>query len=1122
VVASIAKVGRVHTGSGSGVGLDYYLSYVERGGEAGRWLGAAADRLGLVGEVAAVDLLAVGEGRVPGEGGGRLIAGREGRVPAWDVTFSAPKSISVLYGLADEPARQLLRDAHDGAVAAAVGWLETNAGRARRGHAGQDGHVPVELVVAGFVHGTSRALDPDMHTHCLVANLGRDDNGRWSSIDSRVIYRQRMAAGAVYRAELRRVTAEVGLRWRAADHRGLSELAELPHGLLRQFSKRRMDIEGAMAERGGSGPRAAEAAALATRVTKVDVEFAERCSSWRDEAAGHGWTAERANELVLGPDGCDPTLRRALGRELSAVQREQVVAMLLGPEGLTRDQAAFRRGDVLRAWAAQLPLGASPGQLEQLVDFTLARSEVVPLVVADATGAALTREHRADSAVVRLIVAAAPSDALAEPRYTTTEMLGVEARLLNTAVAGKGVHRAQIPKFAIEAAIVGRGLSDEQADMVRAICGSGDAVSVVVGVPGSGKTFALGVARELWETYGYHVMGVALAGRAADELAQGAGIGCAQTIDSFLIGSDQPVGDRSVIIVDEASLADTRRLAAVVDSVGTGAKIVTVGDDRQIAPIEAGGALLALANRVGAVRLGDNRRQVERWQRDALAAIRDGRAAEAAKAYLTQGHVTVADTAGELMGVMVGDWWAARQGGQDASMWAYTLDGVAELNARARAHLVAAGHLGEREIVAPSSVRNQRGERCFAAGDEIVCLRNLRRFPDDPSGRGVRNGTLAVVVDVDGRGLAVHTADGRDLLLPYGYVADWVDHSYAMTVHKTQGRTLGEVDWGQDNRRQGHAFVYGAAGLAAEAALVAASRATDTTDLYVLSGPPPEPTSHGTPERVDAQVQLERAWSSSQAKTTASDLLVNAERVRQLAGLPTDELRAKLAGLALLDPGQERGLTESLADAEYRLGVAGAVLADTPLGPAADQASRDGAAALEDVRYYTERLAHRDQLVANWGDDLFAAGVERATLTEALRTQRRWRQTAVAADPPGWLTELLGPAPVGNRGRTQLWWEGLSATLDIRERQGLDDHSPGGQNSDSVWRRAIGVAPDSLDAAPWRSAIASIRRAQVTLSMPARVDDARPMLGATPPIRTRQRAQAIPQSRDRASGLDRC
>ena len=180
---------------------------------------------------------------------------------------------------------------------------------------------------------------------------------------------------------------------------------------------------------------------------------------------------------------------------------------------------------------------------------------------------------------------------------------------------------------------------------------------------------------------------------------------------------------------------------------------------------------------------------------------------------------------------MVEDWRAARRRGQAATMWAYSREATAELNARARALLQTAGELGDRQVVAPASLCSRRGERRCAPGDDVLCLHNRSRLPGDRSGRGVRNGAVAVVVDIECRGLDVCTADGRELRLPYDYVAEWVDHAYAMTAHRSQGRTLGEVDRGQADRRRGHAFVYGAASLGAEAALVAASRATDQTDL---------------------------------------------------------------------------------------------------------------------------------------------------------------------------------------------------------------------------------------------------------------------------------------------------
>ena len=535
-------------------------------------------------------------------------------------------------------------------------------------------------------------------------------------------------------------------------------------------------------------------------------------------------------------------------------------------------------------------------------------------------------------------------------------------------------------------------------------------------------------------------------------------------------------------------MADTRRLAAVAEvAKRAGAKLVLIGDDRQLAPVETGGALLALATRVGAVRLSDNRRQRDAWQREALAAIRDGRASEAARAYLTQGRVKVADSQGELLALMVSDWWAAREGGEEASMWAYSREAVSELNARARAHLGATGALGDRELVVAASVERRLAPRRFAAGDEVVCLHNRKHLPRDPSGRGVRNGTLATVIDVGSDGLDVQTAGGRSVRLPRRYVKEWLDYSYAMTVHKTQGRTLGQVEGPEDQRRRGHAFVYGAAGLSGEAALVAASRATDVTELYVCAIPPSEPTSHGEVGPVDPYLQLSQAWSTSRAKTAATDLAAEGERVCQLAALSTDELHRRLADLELMDPATERGLRGALADADRRLAPSRDALGARPILPMADPAQRDANATLSQMRYLNERLARRQALLEQWRGDVRAVTAERDRLNNALRTRRRWQRAALGVDPPTWANALLGPAPFRDRARAQLWWEGLSAALDIRQQRGLNDAEAALVIHDgSPWRQAIGLDPDSPDALPWRSAIATIRHIRARLAAPER------------------------------------
>ena len=190
-------------------GVEYYVSYAGRGAE-GYWLGKAAASLGLVGAVDPAAFRALAKGEHP-DGGRLLERVATDHTPGWDFTLSAPKSVSLAWALADEPLRAALAEAHRGAVKAAFSFLEDEGGRARRGFGGRDGHVSAGLAIACFVHPASRELDPQLHTHGIVCNVVEGSDGRWTALDSRMIYLHRRAAASIYRAELRERVARA--RW---------------------------------------------------------------------------------------------------------------------------------------------------------------------------------------------------------------------------------------------------------------------------------------------------------------------------------------------------------------------------------------------------------------------------------------------------------------------------------------------------------------------------------------------------------------------------------------------------------------------------------------------------------------------------------------------------------------------------------------------------------------------------------------------------------------------------------------------------------------------------------------------------------------------------------------------
>ena len=812
----VLSIGRLGRGQET-----YYLEKVAHGIEdyytlsgepAGRWLGTGAAALGLSGTVGDHELRLVLLGHDPRVAAPLVLgAGHPDRRPGFDLTFSSPKGVSLIGLLGGPEARAAVMAAHRDAVVQAVGYLERHAAWVRRGHGGVEHERAGGFVAAAFDHRSSRAGDPQLHTHVLVANLGQDRHGRWSALFGRVLYHQARTAGFLYQAALRaNLTRSLGLEWRPAA-RGMAEPAGIDDWVLRAFSSRRNDIELALEEQGARSSRAAQVAAYRTREAKAQLPGPEDLLA--------RWEAG-ALELGLVPDGLDGLVRP--GSEPAFVL-ENHLDVLLGPDGLTCSESSFDRRAVLRSLAERAELGASVHELESAADAVLSRREVVELT---------------------------PRTGLPEARrWSTRELLAVEARLVSSAVVGRGRGMGVVAPRQVDAALAARpSLATDQRAMVRHLVSSGDAVATVVGPAGSGKTYALDAARAAWQASGHHVLGVALAGRAAIELSAGAGLP-SSTLARFVSDAEAPGGQlppRSVVVCDEAAMVGTRlmaRLFAVAER--DGAQLVLVGDHRQLPEIEAGGVFAGLVARLGAAELTTNRRQHEAWERAVLAELRAGDVGVAVQAYNRNGRITITDTAGEARRRLVADWMSARQAGAQAVMLAVHRDDVDELNARARLELRHAGLLGGEEL-------DVAGRR-YAVGDELMPLRNDRRL-------GLVNGVRAVVVDIEPGSVVVELTSDRRVSVPVEYVeAGHLAHSYACTVHKFQGATVDR------------SFVLGNDALYREAGYVGMGRARLRTDLYLVSGPGEEDLGHGRggPDKTDAVGDLLAALRQSRAQEMA-------------------------------------------------------------------------------------------------------------------------------------------------------------------------------------------------------------------------------------------------------------
>jgi len=776
---------------------DYYLGH----GEApGRWLGRGVELHGLDGQVTGEHLSKVlaGEDLATGQ----PLARRQASIPGFDLTFRAPKSVSLLWALGDVDTAAAVQAAHDASVDAAFDYLEREAARTRRGPQGVE-QCPVDgLTAAAFRHRTSRAGDPLLHTHVLVANCVRtSDDGMWRTVDGRGLYQHAKTAGFLYQAHLRHeLTHRLGVAWEPVVN-GTADIAGIERPWIDAFSKRRAQILEQLEARGESSARAAQVATLDTRRAKTDQPDEPTLRQrWRDEADGLGIPA----------DAFERTLHQA---RPSVPALAPLAVELLGPDGLTREASTFTRRDVVRAIAERAPDGAPIGWIEQaagrIIEEARERDEVV----------ALGRPHDHLAEVLRrtdgTTIPAAPADV----RLTTAELLHTEQTAADRAVvrrrAGLSMHPSQV-----EPVIARRPtLADEQAEMVRRLTAEGDGVAIVVGKAGTGKTFALDAAREAWQGAGVEVSGVALAARAATELQDSAGIP-STTLARLLAELDRQDRDgttgplragRHVLVVDEAGMIGTRQLARLLEHAERrNVKVVLVGDPHQLPEIDAGGLFRALANRLPSIELRTNRRQANAWEVDALDDLRTGDVDRAIDAYAQHGRVITADTAEAIREQLVSDWWATRHGlaADSAIMVAVRRADVDDLNERARTRMTAAGLL-----VGPAASVDGRE---FQAGDRIVCLRNDRRL-------GVVNGTRATVEQVaDDRGLIVRTDDDREVTLPAAYLdAGHVTHGYAITGHKAQGMT---VD---------HTFVLGSEELYREWGYVALSRGRQTNRIYL-------------------------------------------------------------------------------------------------------------------------------------------------------------------------------------------------------------------------------------------------------------------------------------------------
>ena len=342
------------------------------------------------------------------------------RIPGFDATFKVPKSASVLYAVSDDPMIQgAVIDAGEHAVREAIGWLEREAVEVRRGNHNTaqvearrakliaEGKDPVDdggprrlktsgVIGAAFRHRTSRAGDPLLHWHVLIANMAEGSDGRWTAIVHPDLYRHAKAAGEVFQAAFRaELTRTLGVEWRPGRH--VPEIAGIPQGLLDVFSKRRAEIEAWLEATGGPTDAAGQQeAVLATRRNKPEREGERLDAGWKAEADDAGWGPVEAEALAAGwrpadPVGIDEVWRLAaigFDEDGRAADYEQVVSpeewiSELLRKDLTVGSTTFTDTAVTEAVARRLGRGATVTTIERITALVIADPQVLAVATDD-------------------------------------------------------------------------------------------------------------------------------------------------------------------------------------------------------------------------------------------------------------------------------------------------------------------------------------------------------------------------------------------------------------------------------------------------------------------------------------------------------------------------------------------------------------------------------------------------------------------------------------------------------------------------------------------------------------------------------------------------------------------
>ncbi|ANY85550.1 hypothetical protein BB934_45065 (plasmid) [Microvirga ossetica] len=782
------------------------------------------------------------------------------RKKGYDLHVSAPKSFSGAWAMlyaAKDPRAELLTKAHDRANEKALRIAIQQMGLiyVRNGHAGQgETEIPAEIPVARFRHHTSRAGDPQIHTHNVILNIAvRGSDGAIRSIDNKKLMQLKGALAALYRAELAKELKEALGVAVVRDDRNF-RIAGFPEDLEMQFSKRRKRILEIMDEQGYDGTEkhrdAAQNANFVSRTKKEDLPpLSVLADSWKKQAAD------------LGHD-----LDSVFNSMKAAWQKQEIEA---NEAWEAKKQEAAERGETIEGDRPPYDLKAlTESVFTKLTQHNMTFDEKI---LSREVYEALQVHVGADEAM-RVLEEITRSDELiiipgteSDPVYTTRTMQNMEREMLLTARAMKGAVEPFDKDYVEGIIALGRPgadgkmypLRDEQAEGVRHALIRGDQIVLIEGKAGAGKSFMSGAIKDALERKGFDVYGIAPSHKAKEVLRDDTQLREELTaaVAGFLAGYDKGTikpNAKSAILIDECGMIGSHEMARLVQvAKATGCRLIALGDTKQLQPVAAGAPMAALAKVLGSHVLKDIERQQIKWQRPLSVKLASGDAklaTEALEEYAKFGHIKLRQDGETARKELVESFFRQADKYKHDPKWtqliiAPTNAACTYVNDYVREEKRRRGELTGPEVMLESVTRGRNGrvtDRGFANGDRIIIGETVK-FKDFQIANN-STGTLVSIKKQPGEEAVLHIRwdNGLETITKESELIGYrekgsnlkypkLSHSYCVTVHASQGSTVSACyiyGGGAGNDGDG-----GAMGL--EAAYVAMTRHKWVMEMYV-------------------------------------------------------------------------------------------------------------------------------------------------------------------------------------------------------------------------------------------------------------------------------------------------